>query len=160
MHNWPVIEKTVGYENSACSDQCWLAIEQMASYRQGPSVGYSQPASYWSARVHILTSIGYVLRKWPVIGKGPRVVYLQPTFGYHQGCRTVLISMGYLLRKWSVISKGLRVVYSQPTFGALGYLVEIVGLFWVGYNVREVGCTSEERMGAKLWTGLKVHKGS
>jgi hypothetical protein len=68
--------------------------------------------------------------------------------------------MGYLLRKWSVISKGLRVVYSQPTFGVLGYLVEMVGLFWVGYCMREVGWASEERMGAKLWTGLKVHKGS
>ncbi len=115
----------------------------MAGHQQGPRVGYAQLASYWessqlSARVHILTSsIGYVLRKWPVISMGPRVVYWQPIFGYHQGCRTVLMGVGYLLlRKWSVISKGLRVVYSQPTFGALGYLVEMVGLFWVGYYVR------------------------
>jgi hypothetical protein len=52
----------------------------------------------------------------------------------------------YLLKKWAVISKGLRVVYSQPTLGALGYLVEMVGLFWVGYCVRELGWASEEKM--------------
>lgn len=111
--------------------------------------------------VHVQTSVGWLLSKWPVISKGPRVVCWQPTFGYQQGCRTVLI--GIWVTCWKngrVISKGLRVVYSQPTFGALGYLVEMVGLFWVGYYVREVWCKSEERMGAKLWTGLKVHKGS